>query len=195
LDKEEEDGSESVVHTLARRSFDILCSPVFFHVSFSSPATVQVVRLTAQPPNIKFGEMKKYQLEGLNWMIRLYENNVNGILADEMGTHKFYFSGFLSRSLLSSYVDFSPACLSFLSTGLGKTLQSISVLAYLQQYRHINGPHLVIVPKSTMGNWMREFGRWCPSIKVRLSYYFFILFFLLIFTCTFAVVPGLQIPR
>jgi SNF2 family DNA or RNA helicase len=41
----------------------------------------QIVRLQEQPPNIKFGTMKKYQLEGLNWMIRLYENNVNGILA------------------------------------------------------------------------------------------------------------------
>jgi SWI/SNF-related matrix-associated actin-dependent regulator of chromatin subfamily A member 5 len=26
--------------------------------------------------------MRAYQLEGLNWMIRLQENGVNGILAD-----------------------------------------------------------------------------------------------------------------
>jgi len=27
-------------------------------------------------------------------------------------------------------------------------------------------PHLVLVPKSTLGNWAREFGRWCPSLRV-----------------------------
>jgi hypothetical protein len=28
--------------------------------------------------------MREYQLQGLNWMIHLYDNGVNGILADEM---------------------------------------------------------------------------------------------------------------
>ncbi len=28
---------------------------------------------------------RAYQLEGLNWMIRLQDNGINGILADEMG--------------------------------------------------------------------------------------------------------------
>ena len=50
--------------------------------------------------------------------------------------------------------------------GLGKTLQSISVLAYLKQHQGIDGPHLIMVPKSTMSNWMNEFQRWCPSIRV-----------------------------
>jgi SWI/SNF-related matrix-associated actin-dependent regulator of chromatin subfamily A member 5 len=36
--------------------------------------------LTAQPSTLSFGEMRAYQLEGLNWMIRLQENGVNGIL-------------------------------------------------------------------------------------------------------------------
>jgi SWI/SNF-related matrix-associated actin-dependent regulator of chromatin subfamily A member 5 len=38
--------------------------------------------LTAQPTTLGFGKMRDYQLEGLNWMIRLQENGVNGILAD-----------------------------------------------------------------------------------------------------------------
>lgn len=37
--------------------------------------------LTSQPSTIGFGKMRDYQLEGLNWMIRLQENGVNGILA------------------------------------------------------------------------------------------------------------------
>ncbi len=49
--------------------------------------------------------------------------------------------------------------------GLGKTFQTISLLAYLNEYRGITGPHLVIVPKSTLHNWMNEFRRFCPVIK------------------------------
>jgi SWI/SNF-related matrix-associated actin-dependent regulator of chromatin subfamily A member 5 len=40
--------------------------------------------LTQQPTTLEHGQMRNYQLEGLNWMIRLQENGVNGILADEM---------------------------------------------------------------------------------------------------------------
>ncbi len=41
--------------------------------------------LLKQPSTIKNGELRAYQLEGLNWMIRLQDNGINGILADEMG--------------------------------------------------------------------------------------------------------------
>ena len=36
--------------------------------------------------DIKNGEMRDYQIRGLNWLISLYENGINGILADEMVT-------------------------------------------------------------------------------------------------------------
>lgn len=49
--------------------------------------------------------------------------------------------------------------------GLGKTLQTISFLGYLRFIRNIKGPHLVIVPKSTLNNWAREFAHWIPDIK------------------------------
>jgi SWI/SNF-related matrix-associated actin-dependent regulator of chromatin subfamily A member 5 len=91
--------------------------------------------LTSQPTRLGSPElqMRPYQLEGLNWMIRLQENGVNGILADEMG--------------------------------LGKTLQSISILVYMLEYRNVTGPHLVIVPKSVLSNWMNELARWAPTLK------------------------------
>ena len=90
-------------------------------------------RLQVQPSIIAHGKLREYQMQGLNWLIHLYDNGINGILADEMG--------------------------------LGKTLQTISLLAYLREYRGITGPHMVIVPKSTLHNWLNEFRRWCPSIK------------------------------
>lgn len=49
--------------------------------------------------------------------------------------------------------------------GLGKTLQTISLLGYLKHFKNQPGPHIVIVPKSTLQNWIIEFNRWCPSVK------------------------------
>ncbi|KRT79177.1 helicase [Oryctes borbonicus] len=91
------------------------------------------IRFEASPPYIKNGEMRDYQIRGLNWMISLYENGINGILADEMG--------------------------------LGKTLQTISLLGFMKHYKNIQGPHIVIVPKSTLANWMNEFNKWCPTLR------------------------------
>nr|XP_017227158.1 PREDICTED: ISWI chromatin-remodeling complex ATPase CHR11-like [Daucus carota subsp. sativus] len=89
-------------------------------------------RLLVQPSCIQ-GKMRDYQLAGLNWLIRLYENGINGILADEMG--------------------------------LGKTLQTISLLGYLHEFRGISGPHMVVAPKSTLGNWMNEIRRFFPTLR------------------------------
>ncbi|XP_054806380.1 ISWI chromatin-remodeling complex ATPase CHR11 [Prosopis cineraria] len=89
-------------------------------------------RLVMQPSCIQ-GKLRDYQLAGLNWLIRLYENGINGILADEMG--------------------------------LGKTLQTISLLGYLHEFRGITGPHMVVAPKSTLGNWMNEIRRFCPVLR------------------------------
>ncbi|KAF2122216.1 ISWI chromatin-remodeling complex ATPase ISW2 [Lophiotrema nucula] len=41
-----------------------------------------------QPKLVTGGTMRSYQLEGLEWMLSLYQNGINGILADEMGLGK-----------------------------------------------------------------------------------------------------------
>ncbi|KAI8597383.1 SNF2 family N-terminal domain-containing protein [Dissophora ornata] len=89
---------------------------------------------TESPAYIKNGTLRDYQIQGLNWMISLYKNGINGILADEMG--------------------------------LGKTLQTISFLGYLKHMEGVAGPHLVIVPKSTLHNWENEFSKWLPDSDV-----------------------------
>ncbi|CAO3568890.1 unnamed protein product [Mortierella alpina] len=53
--------------------------------------------------------------------------------------------------------------------GLGKTAQVIAFLAHLLETGE-QGPFLVIVPSSTLSNWMREFEKFCPELDVR-SYY------------------------
>ncbi|KAJ6318581.1 hypothetical protein OIU76_014020 [Salix suchowensis] len=45
-------------------------------------------KVTEQPSILKGGRLRPYQLEGLQWMLSLFNNNLNGILADEMGLGK-----------------------------------------------------------------------------------------------------------
>jgi SWI/SNF-related matrix-associated actin-dependent regulator of chromatin subfamily A protein 2/4 len=89
--------------------------------------------VTAQADIMINGKLKEYQVEGLEWMLSLYNNKLNGILADEMG--------------------------------LGKTIQSIALITYLMEKKHNQGPFLVIVPLTTMSNWVLEFQKWAPTVK------------------------------
>ncbi|CAI5726104.1 unnamed protein product [Hyaloperonospora brassicae] len=34
-----------------------------------------------------------------------------------------------------------------------------------EKHEGLKDPHIIIVPKSTVGNWMKELKRWCPSIN------------------------------
>ncbi|KAJ8622684.1 hypothetical protein MRB53_031213 [Persea americana] len=45
-------------------------------------------KVTEQPAMLQGGELRPYQVEGLQWMLSLFNNNLNGILADEMGLGK-----------------------------------------------------------------------------------------------------------
>lgn len=49
--------------------------------------------------------------------------------------------------------------------GLGKTCQVIAFLACLYE-KGFKGPHLIIVPGSTLENWLREFRQICPKLNV-----------------------------
>lgn len=48
--------------------------------------------------------------------------------------------------------------------GLGKTIQTIALITYLMERKKVNGPFLIIVPLSTLSNWVNEFARWAPSV-------------------------------
>jgi SWI/SNF-related matrix-associated actin-dependent regulator of chromatin subfamily A member 5 len=67
---------------------------------------------------------------------------------------------------VSSFVSLCLSTHSRYNRGLGKTLQSISILAYLLEFKKVSGPHLIMVPKSTLSNWCNEFARWCPTFRV-----------------------------
>lgn len=50
--------------------------------------------------------------------------------------------------------------------GLGKTLQTITFLGYLKEIASVKKPHLLIVPKSTLQNWVNEFNRFYTSFRI-----------------------------
>ncbi|XP_043475392.1 ATP-dependent helicase brm isoform X6 [Leptopilina heterotoma] len=50
--------------------------------------------------------------------------------------------------------------------GLGKTIQTIALVTYLMEKKKVNGPFLIIVPLSTLSNWVLEFEKWAPSVVV-----------------------------
>lgn len=49
--------------------------------------------------------------------------------------------------------------------GMGKTIQSMAIIAWIYQFKKNKGPHLILVPKSTIPNWMREAEKWLPDLK------------------------------
>ena len=51
---------------------------------------------------------------------------------------------------------------------LGKTVQTISLIALTREQGMTRGPHLIVAPLSTLSNWMDEFSHWAPSIPVLL---------------------------
>ncbi|XP_062509331.1 probable global transcription activator SNF2L2 [Corticium candelabrum] len=105
--------------------------------TYYSIAHSRIEPVTEQPSNLVCGTLKGYQLQGLEWLVSLFNNNLNGILADEMG--------------------------------LGKTIQTIALACYLMEKKGVYGPFLVIVPLSTLSNWMMELDRWAPMI-VKVAY-------------------------
>ncbi|XP_029037037.1 SWI/SNF-related matrix-associated actin-dependent regulator of chromatin subfamily A containing DEAD/H box 1 homolog [Osmia bicornis bicornis] len=98
--------------------------------------------ITSQPKGVPANlKLASYQMVGLNWLAVMHAQNVNCILADEMG--------------------------------LGKTVQVIAFLTYLKEAGlkdEKDGPHLIVVPSSTMENWKNELERWSPGLNV-VQYY------------------------
>ncbi|XP_060740117.1 probable global transcription activator SNF2L2 [Tachysurus vachellii] len=105
--------------------------------SYYGVAHAVIEKVEKQSSLLINGTLKQYQIQGLEWMVSLYNNNLNGILADEMG--------------------------------LGKTIQTIALITYLMEYKRLNGPFLIIVPLSTLSNWVYELDKWAPSI-VKIAY-------------------------
>ncbi|KAG6884032.1 hypothetical protein C0993_001962 [Termitomyces sp. T159_Od127] len=111
-------------------------------------------RLDMQPKLIKSGEMKDYQLEGLSFLVSMYQNGMSCILGDE----------YVMSILLGALYRANKVCKRM---GLGKTLQTLSLFAYIKEtVPGPHDPHLVICPLSVLSSWETEAARWIPSMRV-----------------------------
>ncbi len=79
------------------------------------------------------GELRPYQVSGLEWLHFLYDYGFGGCLADDMG--------------------------------LGKTIQLLAFLQSLREQGKLEGPSLLVVPKSLIANWLREAERFTPGLR------------------------------
>lgn len=117
---------QSKINSLADESDDS------FHKFWKPPTFTHGIRIYPQPSNLDPSVvMHKYQIEGMSWLVHLYDHHLNAILADQ--------------------------------TGLGKTLEIISFLAFLNEQRHISGPHLIVMPNSVLETWDNEFKKHYPE--------------------------------
>lgn len=86
--------------------------------------------------------INRYQQTGVRWLWELHQQSVGGIIGDEMG--------------------------------LGKTIQMIAFLAglsssQLNSFRDIFkslGPVLLVCPATVMHQWVSEFHKWWPPLRV-----------------------------
>ena len=88
------------------------------------------------------------------------------IMCKELKMKDFQIVGINWLALL---FDKKLSCILADDMGLGKTCQVIAFLALLYE-RDIKGPHLIVVPSSTIENWLREFQKFCPTLSV-MPYY------------------------
>ena len=76
----------------------------------SADSRRRIIRVDQQPSLIsKACKMHDYQMEGLNWLIKLHDHGINGILADEMG--KFSSYGYSVIRICECKVSHLTCCL------------------------------------------------------------------------------------
>lgn len=88
------------------------------------------------PPASLQAQLRPYQTEGFQFLCFLSSLQLGGVLADDMG--------------------------------LGKTVQALAWMAWIAENNEAASPtrHLVVCPKSVVGNWVAECRRFLPSWKV-----------------------------
>lgn len=100
-------------------------------------------------------------MNGLRWLVSLYNNHLNGILADEMGLGKTVQVSFYYKNNDLVWVG----CILFPLNMFCVCLQVISLICYLMETKNDRGPFLVVVPSSVLPGWDSEINFWAPSVN------------------------------
>jgi len=92
------------------------------------------------------GELRPYQLQGLSWIMFLYENNFGGILADDMGLGK------------------TVQTLSFVQLAKNLRIKENKLSLFDSENKCITS--LLVAPTSLLYNWYNEAEKFTPDLKV-----------------------------
>lgn len=84
VDKQRDDTSGEAIDEAAFGAAPVFEEEEKTRVDYYNVAHAIKETVTVQPTMLQGGTLKEYQLKGLQWMISLYNNRLNGILADEM---------------------------------------------------------------------------------------------------------------
>lgn len=108
-------------------------------------------------PETVNASLRTYQVEGLNWMHRLYDNGFGGCLADDMGLGK----------TLQTLTLLSSTCKDEEETSGNKPTKQTQQLSLFGEApaRQSFRSSLIIVPTSLVHNWMNEITKFTPSLK------------------------------
>ncbi|GIZ41258.1 hypothetical protein CKM354_000457000 [Cercospora kikuchii] len=101
-----------------------------------SQAIVNYVELHEQPTGVQ-ATMKPYQLQGLSFLVHMFDNGMSAILGDEMG---------LGKTL--------------------QTLSLFQYLSENKPTTGEHRPNLVVCPLSVLSSWIAETKKWVPGINV-----------------------------
>lgn len=110
-------------------------------ICFSLICTISQQQAESQPPRVFKGiknvELYEYQKEGINWILDRYDNGLSTILGKPW--HKDQHSPCRRRWYYPVEVSTD-----LVEMGLGKTLQSITTMAYLWKVKRVSPPYRIL---------------------------------------------------
>lgn len=132
-------------------------------------AETMIMRFLVSYLDVKSGKMRDYQVRGLNWLISLYENGINGILADEMvstfSQSKLYFFFFLILQYCCIYIYCSISHTICCFSGFGEdSADYFPAGLYEALQKHPWSPHGAgaQVHPLQLDEWVQEMGAFAP---------------------------------
>ncbi|MFO8066499.1 MAG: DEAD/DEAH box helicase [Bacteroidales bacterium] len=118
------------------------------------------------PPKGLNAVLRKYQLEGYNWLYFLMQNRFGGVLADDMGLGKtLQVIALLSKIYHDSESEDIDAPLIKNDDDNSEAYQ-LDIFSKGTQAADKKAPTLVVMPLSLVHNWAKEIERFAPFLRV-----------------------------
>ena len=133
--------------------------------------TLSTATIQTKVPFLLKGQLREYQLIGLDWLVQMYEKKLNGVLADEMGLGKTIQTIAMlahlacEKGIWGPHLSMCSICFEF-----GFEFFCFELFLSFSSLIKCIPLFTVVVPTSVMLNWEIEIRRWCPAFKI-ITYY------------------------